>query len=484
MLKWLRNGALLSYFTTTAHLQSKSQSRVFIQPHGPYRISFCTDVEGNLQYFNRFIDHSDVLGWDKNGDLTFLGENDYFVFGGDLFDKGEADLRLGRHLLQFKKSFPDRVFLIIGNRDSNKLRFTAELSDEDISRLDETPCIPVVQNYKTPKQWLEEKYPDQDILHVNTRTNRLKWMLECTLGCSRTFEYRRNELKALLNIPNISDEMVTQSFLDSVKPDGVVYKYLRNGNLAVAIGNTLFVHGNVNELSYGFVPDAREFRYFDRDTGGKVLSSPEEVPGREYEDLKTWLEALDDFVHDSLDLYDENPFWFTHVDGTVRRGGESLMASQSTPASQGRNVCVSSPFRSAKFQTMSAELANKLKSQGIERIIVGHKPVGDAPLIANGAIEVIMGDTSFSDVSSDDNRGICAHDIMVQNGRCQVKGRLADGTEVKIWTDEASVGLHENGVHWVKAKRTSDNFWLATKYERRKFINEFFQTLTGIKTEL
>ena len=77
-------------------------------------------------------------------------------------------------------------------------------------------------------RWLEEKYPDQDIRHVNTRTNRLKWMLECTLGCSRTFEYRRNELKALLNIP-ISDEMVTQSFLDSVKPDGVVYKYLRNG---------------------------------------------------------------------------------------------------------------------------------------------------------------------------------------------------------------------------------------------------------------
>ena len=54
----------------------------------------------HLRYFNRFIDHSDVLGWDKNGDLTFLGENDYFVFGGDLFDKGEADLRLGQHLLR------------------------------------------------------------------------------------------------------------------------------------------------------------------------------------------------------------------------------------------------------------------------------------------------------------------------------------------------------------------------------------------------
>jgi hypothetical protein len=50
-----------------------------------------------------------------------------FVYGGDTQDKGIGDIRFTKLLLALKQEHPDRVQLIIGNRDANKLRLAAEL---------------------------------------------------------------------------------------------------------------------------------------------------------------------------------------------------------------------------------------------------------------------------------------------------------------------------------------------------------------------
>jgi hypothetical protein len=51
-----------------------------------------------------------------------------FVHGGDLFDRGPGDIRLSRLLVDFKQRHPSRVFLLMGNRDINKIRFLAEFA--------------------------------------------------------------------------------------------------------------------------------------------------------------------------------------------------------------------------------------------------------------------------------------------------------------------------------------------------------------------
>jgi hypothetical protein len=56
------------------------------------------------------------------------------VFGGDAVDKGPGDIRLCRQLVSLKRRHPERVFLLVGNRDLNKLRYAAELSAEDMAR--------------------------------------------------------------------------------------------------------------------------------------------------------------------------------------------------------------------------------------------------------------------------------------------------------------------------------------------------------------
>jgi hypothetical protein len=90
---------------------------------------FLTDVEGNYEYFERYVEISKVLEW-ANPEKSSLQLKDgaYFVFGGDSQDKGIGDIRFVKMMLALKEKYPDRVFFIIGNRDANKLLLTTELS--------------------------------------------------------------------------------------------------------------------------------------------------------------------------------------------------------------------------------------------------------------------------------------------------------------------------------------------------------------------
>ena len=76
---------------------------------------------------------SRVLSW-ENADKEELRLRDgcEFVFGGDAVDKGNGDIRFVRAMLRLKKRYPDRVHLIVGNRDCNKLRFGTELTKETL----------------------------------------------------------------------------------------------------------------------------------------------------------------------------------------------------------------------------------------------------------------------------------------------------------------------------------------------------------------
>ena len=86
----------------------------------PKRYKVCgylTDVESNLEYFERYVDISQILGWadQKKSKLKFKRDDAVFVFGGDTQDKGIGDIRFVKLLLALKEEHPDRVEFIIGN---------------------------------------------------------------------------------------------------------------------------------------------------------------------------------------------------------------------------------------------------------------------------------------------------------------------------------------------------------------------------------
>ena len=70
--------------------------------------AYLTDVESNLEYFERYVAISKVLGWaDSNKTRLKFKRNDaMFVFGGDSQDKGIADIRFVKLMLALKRTSP------------------------------------------------------------------------------------------------------------------------------------------------------------------------------------------------------------------------------------------------------------------------------------------------------------------------------------------------------------------------------------------
>ena len=242
-------------------------------------VGYVTDVEGNLSYFDRWVAESGVLRYrEGTQDLELVHERAYFVYGGDVMDRGDGSLRLARRLVDLKKRYPERVVLLAGNRDLNKVRLTSELASDDLAR----PYNSIPGPFWDPKaptlaQYLENLAAERAVpaAELDCRAERLRYYLRHTLGCPHTFEMRRSELALLANgggrsdgtvgaggaggnrcetVNVVSDEEVVQSMLDDIRPPdkgercGVLREYLGLSCIAACLGNTMFVHGAMSAL--------------------------------------------------------------------------------------------------------------------------------------------------------------------------------------------------------------------------------------------
>jgi hypothetical protein len=199
-----------------------------------------------------------------------------------LIDRFDGSLRLARRIVDLKKQYPDRVFFLAGNRDLNKVRFTSELSDDDMRR----PYASIPGPHWDPKaptlaQYLERLAAERgvDAQSLDTKAERLRYYLTHTLGCPGGFELRRRELGLLAaasakpgaQIEPITDEQVVDSMVDDIRPRapaearmgvlparecmGVLREYLQLAQLVVILGNTMWVHGALDAITIGIVPE-------------------------------------------------------------------------------------------------------------------------------------------------------------------------------------------------------------------------------------
>ena len=440
------------------------------------RLGYVTDIEGNLDYFERYVAISPVLRYIAPGELELVDEMCVFVFGGDLVDKGAGDLRLCRQMVALKRRYPERVFLLVGNRDLNKLRFTSELSDADMARpvhsipiphwLESNPrAVSLAQHLSKRAQEL-----GVELDAVNTRAERLRWMYKETLGCPETFELRRLEM-ALLRAAEggdgtaataVSDDDVVVNCIAEVQKGGSLWEYLSVACVAVHIGNTLFVHGAVDIDNYGWIPPHTKFQIPEDE-------SRPDVP--RVDSVSEWVAGLNAYLRAGLADHAARPAWDEPVRST--RGGESLMALQNRCAMWGRSVVsncygdggnVTTAEALTKRAQKLAEMGSSpetsggrasllyegvcsnprdptvvawLQRSGVRRVVVGHKPCGDCPAVMSSrysGTEIVCADTAFSDTSSKpDMRGVALASVVLvgtaEENHTELHGVLKDGRE-------------------------------------------------------
>lgn len=193
-------------------------------------VTYIGDVEGDWSHFCNFVDHSQGLSFvlKEEHDNRRLPEHLelqledgwHFVFGGDSWDKGPGTLRVLDTMVRAKKHWPSRVHLIFGNRDLNRMGWISELADRDD---DATPV-------KGLDLWGENAEVSEPV--------------------DGEFECRRFELAQLQNtLPEeIADDAVTQSYEDCLKQGGYFAEYMERSQLAILLGDNLFVDGQVVAL--------------------------------------------------------------------------------------------------------------------------------------------------------------------------------------------------------------------------------------------
>lgn len=291
--------------------------------------------------------------------------------------------------------------------------------------------------------------PDEELEAVNSKVNRLKWMLEHTMGAQGDFERRRQELKERQNAGNteqeVDDDAVLTSYMASVEEGGVIREYLRLGVLAFIAHRTLFVHGGIMS---GAKADADPVISL-----GRVPDEPEKI----YESVEEWVDKLNSWYQREVDAWIQQPAWTVGEDGQDTRGGNELLkyVLPDYPASvvMGRHL-----LPSGMPALLPPHVVSNLIANSIDSVIVGHTPHGNCPTVINHdaggkKLQVFMCDTSYSDAKAEDNRGEAASDVMLEpDGTVRVRGVLEDGRTIAYDSHDSIIGRSLTDGMQVKAK--------------------------------
>ncbi|POM68904.1 Hypothetical protein PHPALM_14871 [Phytophthora palmivora] len=463
------------------------------------RVALLTDIEGNWQYVRNVVRQSSCLqlAHSEQGETLELLDDCQLVFGGDAGDKGDDTIKCYEQLVNLKKRHPDRVVLLVGNRDVNKMRLTSELHNSEMNlhnmakEILEGPMWVPEDKRMTLKKFLASQGDNEDgedvLEAANTKVNRLKWMLEHTMGAQGDFERRRAELKLRREGEDkeVTDEDVVKSYLDSVKEGGVLREYLLHGSLAFVTHQTLFVHGGIING--------------DKDASLSALGRVPDEPSTRFDSVAEWVGKLNTWYRSQVQEWIEHPTW--NEDHSSRGGNELL--KYVLPDYTGSVVMGRHLVPSGMPTPVPDEIASLLSESGIRRVIIGHTPHGNCPTVvkqtqqrtcatdASGTVpfeDVIMCDTSYSDARASDNRGSAASEVVVErSGRVLVNGVLEDGRRIQYDPDEDPwVGRWLQDDTMVKAHLTDDEAceeasYLVFRVEKGFSYTYHYRTVTQLR---
>lgn len=300
-------------------------------------VAYLTDVEGRWDKLLAFVDGNPHVSL-VDGELR-LADGVTFVFGGDAIDRGAHGRRFVSLLVAAQRRYGDRVILLAGNRDINKLRLVTELGGKPHRRAPETA----------------------------TRGELLRWTLANTMGAGKAFEHRVTEL-ATAGLPS-DDDAVVDSYLADLAPGGDLRAYLLASRLGFRAGSTLFLHGGVTPENFLETPNAARAASVD-----------------------AWLATLAQFHRTEMASFEA---------GARPEALIAYQSQGPTKLNQGSVVYARPTDDEGNPHLPPADLVACLLDNGIRRVAVGHTPSGDCPaILRDGDFELVLADNSYGRIES------------------------------------------------------------------------------------
>eukprot|EP00966_Prymnesium_polylepis_P334389 7389761-Prymnesium_polylepis.3 len=362
------------------------------------------------------------------------------IHGGDTCDKGGVmggSIRVVRTLCRLKRKYPNRVVLLLGNRDLNKLRMTSELNVSSkyydrrlvAEAVWPAPWVPAAKRV-TPELFIRkvlakqlecdpDEVPAEDVDAADSLSNRLRWMYKETMGADGEFDRQWAEQAMLQGVRKemLSEEQVAQGIVRSMCAGGWMRELLTLGQLAFIHRDTLFVHGGLAGGPWEGSADGVDcFGY---------------VPGwaERFDDARAWVHELNEWKQAQLAEWLEQPLWAetSRQEGAPWRAASAII-DYVAPGCVPSVVMGRQLNKKGMPQPLSAELVSKLNAGGVTKLAVGHTPHGNAPtLVQSEGLLLVMADTSFSDMSAADNRGSAVSEVQfLEDGGVRVSGSLHD----------------------------------------------------------
>ena len=380
--------------------------------------------------------------------LHFKNQNSYFIYGGDVTDRGNRDLEITQLLIDFKKRHPENVFLIVGNREIKNNRFKIEL---------DPLLIKERLLHSKPPRWISTQTVPLDYVLADMATNGkkvkaddieaiqnyvsslstekcqllyLRWMLEKTMGCPHTFRYRREEIERLQPKKTITDEDVLKNFLNETSPDGLMGQYLQHAQVGVIIPDTgvLAVHGGISEFNVGRIPGM----------------SPEEKP---ISDAALWIQKFNQWYAEQIKQ------WIALKPKTLTEPAFTKLDEIVLPIpGQHKSVITADMLnKERQFKEIPPSVGEYLKSNGMQIVLTGHQPCGDYPAVLRDDHQNILfinGDTGYAKIdpkNPDDTRGQASHTLEISATKdvaaIDIDATLSNGTKAITQLTTTSDGI-------------------------------------------
>lgn len=369
-----------------------------------------SDPEGSLSKIRALVKHG-KLKWAKNKEgervLDFVNSKDKVLFLGDLMGPSWQDpeapenREILRLLLDLKERYADRVTLVLGNHDSNRLRYLRLSAQIDRGE---------AQDYSN---WLKSEQKQDSVAH------RVFFWAKDLYGLSREGvpgpvawyqkEIRKKDGK------EVSWQLAAEKFAEDLRIDadpqkeGMMVRFIKAGVESAVVTNRVAVHSEINSNAIGVIPG--------RANGGYQKDSLT---------IQQWLSLrAAQFYNPEIGNFFENLLQRKIPSAILPNISDARWdAVSNAPAADSTSFQYTDrPKDGDQLRGLHPDEAARMAQDGLNGVITGHKPGGAFPSIHR----IWTPHGIITDIDVDTSRGIENENVTTT---------LHDNGDISImWTD-------------------------------------------------